>query len=419
MKKRLIWILWLISMIAVVNAWDVAVNTHYWIENNCSASNKDVYYYLTWSIKKTPSDIAKGFNKDIFVDTDNSEVRLWTKVWVITNCNNWKLDSNVIPKSTNPYWSYWTEWACRFDIPNYTKVSDPTALDAQISYQLWYHNKINTWWTQVSWKFYYNDVNTNKYRCYPDWNEVSDVQSCDSNIYRQWTLKTHEWECLNYRVFRCGDGLVNGRSKTWATMTNYTNWTYTEQCDPNDPDHTNWWVNWCTITCERDDTPTAPTCWNWIIETGEDCEFWWTTITPIVDKTQMPAHTNQSANNYQATLNTQWITLAQWISSAQWILAPIDQWNNNLWCDRNTCTLKPVSCTLNASPMQQLIGEDITFTATKSPWAKFVSLDYDDWSIEWIPAFPEYHDYQNAWNFRPNLTVQNNYSWFLNVCCTW
>jgi fimbrial isopeptide formation D2 family protein len=60
-----------------------------------------------------------------------------------------------------------------------------------------------------------------------------------STKYYTPVVDSHLGECLNYRVFRCGDGLINGRNGS----TKYDNGTFTEACDPNAP-------GWSRTTCD-------------------------------------------------------------------------------------------------------------------------------------------------------------------------
>ena len=90
-------------------------------------------------------------------------------------------------------------------------------------------------------RLYYKWVNNgwkvdDYFTCYAGWT-AQENKDCATKDVRYWNdLDSHVWECLNYKVFWCWDWLIN--RPDWAT--DYYNWSYTEQCDPNHPDWKNW-----------------------------------------------------------------------------------------------------------------------------------------------------------------------------------
>ena len=354
--------------------------------NECAASNKYYNYYLEWSTTLYPYDRFYDNTNDVKIDTGASLIRIWKWTGVITDCDGWYLLSNVVPSKTAlPWWAYLWEGPCTFNIPNYKKTNNSGMVDAQINYKVWYNNKNNVWWTSVSWKFFYQDFTNDVLRCYPSGIQTSSTNSCSGTNFRYGSLKIHTWECLNFRVFWCGDGLVN--SPYSQNGTTYTNaWNFYEECDPQDPSHTNWWANGCTNTCQRDDTPVVqdPVCGNGVLETWEQCEI-----------------SISFGNNDKLWWNNRWT-----LDGLQqvWWLDP------NMWCDQN-CQLKEVSCNLRSTPIEQLVGQSISFSATKDNWADYISLNFWDNSTPiQNPVFPVNHVYSVIWDFQPELMVRNNYT---------
>jgi len=243
--------------------WDIRVSDISSATNECAVSNKYYNYYLVGDKRIIPTDRFYQYSNDVKINTWQSLIKIWRWNWVLNDCDNWSLLSNVVPnKNILAWWAYIWKSDCTLKIPNYTKT-DSSQVDAQINYTVWYHDKINSWGTMISWKFYYKDNKTwwDYFKCYdPYWLETNTLDSCNTTGFRYGSVKQHTWECINFRVFRCGDGLVNWYN--WTT--NYANGDHIEQCDPNDPNHTNWWLYGCTETCEKNDVPPvvqpAPTC---------------------------------------------------------------------------------------------------------------------------------------------------------------
>ena len=260
MKKLLITFLLIATLwISGVFASDIPVSEISTATNECAVSDRYFNYYLVWDKPVIAVDRFYNNTNLVKINTWSSRVKIWRWNWVMFDCDNWTLISNVVPqKNKLPGWAYIWKSNCTFKIPNYTKVNNPTKVDAQINYTVWYHNK-KSWWTSINGKFFYtdstDDVQWWYFKCYkPFWLSTNTLSSCNSDSFKYGNLIIHTWECLNYRIFRCGDWLVNspyGQS--------YDNWYHSEQCDPNDPTHL-WWNNngyTCNASCQLVTAPSV------------------------------------------------------------------------------------------------------------------------------------------------------------------
>jgi len=345
-----------VSLAATIPVTDLSWPT------SCNSNETDnINYYLTTSnsLSRKPYDVFwNTVDSLVWWGSNGSSINIW-KHGVISSCNTWNRISNVVSADD-------TNWAliflnadnCVFNIPNYTKVSNPTAIDAQIHYTIWYRLIYNWWANTMTTRLYHRDYWTDNWTCYPAWNTVSNSDNCSEVTVKYWSQKYHTWECLNYRVFRCGDGLVN--SPYWTT---YDNWSHVEQCDPNDPTHA-WWNNngyTCNASCQL--VQTAPQCWNWVLESGEQCD--------------------PGSSNF---------------------------WNG---CD-SSCHLMTPSCTLTVNPSQWNAPLTTTINGTKPNWATYTNLTFGDGQHQSNPTFALTHTYNTVWTFGLILTVRNNYNGQIN-----
>ena len=262
MKKLISVIFWLFFTCWFIVAWNV---NQVDLANKYSACNgnesETVKYYITSNHTSKPNDRFWNHSVDSFISAWNSSVQIWRN-GVIAWCSDWWRVSNVVEKTdVNGVLAMQNIDTCIFTTPNYLKTwNKATEIDAQIHYVIWYYEKWSIFNSSITDRFYYRDYGQQTWTCYPGWEIKSDFSDCPSKkVYYKNTIKYHTWECLNYKIFRCGDGLVNS-----PYGSSYNNWSHIEQCDPKDPNHTNWWLYGCTETCERNDTPVipepAPTC---------------------------------------------------------------------------------------------------------------------------------------------------------------
>ena len=269
-------------------------------KTDCNPNETTGYtYYLPDDGYYThPADDFRVKGGDALILKDWSSVDIWrgkgTNVRVLDKCDNWQRISNVVKNwdkvvafRVAEKGSYADK--CVFNIPDYTKNEETAEnIDAQIHFSIWWW-KIGNEWTETNSPLYYVHRGESNYRCYPNWSWVSDSNYC--NKYKVKYNKVndpHVWECQNYTLFRCGDGLVNGR-KNWQKITVYDNGTYVEECDPEASE----WKNrsdWksCSNSCkiiEPEDpicgsiynktTKYTPTSGFWLTrETANLCDTW-------------------------------------------------------------------------------------------------------------------------------------------------
>lgn len=244
-------------------AWNVSTTNLSSKYTQCNSNESiDENYYIVWQNYTRDNTRDTFWNSSVtsFISAPGSEVQLWRNNWILSNCSDWSRISNVVEKSNSDRVLALLNFdGCTFNKPNYPKVSDPTAIDAQIHFVIWYYEKKSRpGWTTMTSKFGFKDFEDAYRTCYPDHEQKTDISQCDDTTIRySTTLKQHKWECINYRVFRCGDWLVNS-----PYGTDYTNTSYSEQCDPNDPTHS-WWNNngkICNDLCQLvETTPVTPT----------------------------------------------------------------------------------------------------------------------------------------------------------------
>ena len=258
-------VIWGVSIGAGDEPVVIPVHSNAWISSCNANETENVYYYLPVE-GLSVSDISDTFwnsvDSLIWWGGNGSSIDI-RRNWVISQCNAWNRVSNVV-SAQDSNWAliFLNTDKCVFGIPNYTKENNGNMIDAQIHYTVWYR-KIYNWWpnTLTDTFLYYRDKWVNKWTCYSNWQTVSDFKNCPKITVKYWDQNYHTWECLNYRVFRCGDGLVN--RPNWSTS--YNNWTYSEACDPESSERKNR-SDWkrCNSSCqiEEDETPVCSSEYN-------------------------------------------------------------------------------------------------------------------------------------------------------------
>jgi len=448
--KKLFMIILIWLFISPVLGGNISVNNVPTINTQCNqAESLNVYYYLdnaTNSISRNPYDTFWNTIDSLVSVTSN--VDIWRNNGILTSCNDWSRVSNVVAANT-PALAIQNYDSCIFNKPSVPKYNNPNQIDAQIHFNIKYAKIFPSATNTVTSKFYHRQYWQSNWTCYPWWNVVPSFNSCPDVTVKYGIMNSHIGECLNYRIFWCGDWLLNRPG--W--FTSYHNWTFTEQCDPNDPTQQGW-GNWgCNLECQPINIQ-APTCslnainmgngsyninWN-IVGTFNPTQI---NITPTLVN---PASHNVNTNvwtwsnivptgygNFTATMtvsNTAWSNTCQTNFFVQKPLSKICgdgnlDWPNDAWvyeqcdpgmmnfgngCDTN-CQLMTPSCVLSANQSFQLLWNPFTFSAITDIWATYTSFNL--WNNNIIYPnniiFPYNYTYNSIWNYNPTLTVQNNY----------
>jgi uncharacterized repeat protein (TIGR01451 family) len=227
------------------------------VQSQCTPSeSKDINYYISnQEVTYQPSDEFWLQNPAILV-ASKTKIDIWNGNNIISKCNEWSAVSNILPGNNTKALYLQNSNGCTFSKPSYTKENDPNKLDAQIHYSLAYwtlreSNSASVAKSKFSYitKEEYNKGTSKKHTCYPSGNKVSSVSECPETTLKYYKkdndAEYHNGECLNYRVFRCGDGLINGRNSS----TSYNNGTFTEECDPNHPTYKG--KGTCSADCKK------------------------------------------------------------------------------------------------------------------------------------------------------------------------
>lgn len=458
MKKIFMWLLFALSITTFVSSGNISVNNTSVLNTQCNIQESlDVNYYLENSVNnitRSPYDTF-GNNIDSLISASSS-VDIWRNNWILTNCNDWSRVSNVAVANSS-IWSLAIQNydGCVFNKPSTPKHNDPNKIDAQVHFNIVYQKVFEWAPNSITTKFYHRSFGQNNWTCYPGGNIVPSYSDCPNVKVKYGINNTHSAECLNYRVFWCGDGILN--SPSWQT--NYTNWSFSEQCDPNDPAHQGWGNGWCSVTCEPIQQIQVPSCTLDIVQTPNLAYNINYNIVGTFNPTQInitpplvnfPNHNitanawtivNIVPNGYGTFTASMTVTNSAWSFTCQdtfFVPQPeikscgdgkIDRPNNNGvyeecdngpsfgdWCN-NQCKLMTPSCVLMADSQFQLVWNPVTFTANKDVWARYFSFNLWD-TIFGTPniihtgniVFPYQHMYTNMLSYNPVLMVQNNHA---------
>ena len=249
-------------LIGISSAWNITVENKQSLSSCNANESHDVNYYL-WKdgYSTRPIDTFGNITDSLISRWPDSSVQI-RRNGVISDCNDWERVSTIaVANDSNWALVFHNQDWCNFNIPTYTKTNNPKAIDAQIHYTVWYRLVYPGWSNSLTSKLFHRDDGVFDWTCYPNGNVVSDFNSCPTVTVKYGEQKYHVWECLNYRVFRCGDGLLN--SPSW---TKYDNGTFSETCDPKDPTKKNRWNGWCSDSCQPITVTENPECnsaYNW------------------------------------------------------------------------------------------------------------------------------------------------------------
>ena len=259
MKKLIVGLLPVMAlMFTIVSAWVIKVEDATEKTSSCiSSQSEDRYYYIAHDNYTVFPDDTFGNTVDSLISKGPDTSVQIRRNWILSDCNDWWRISTVVSASdSDGALVIANDDGCILNKPSYTKINNPTAIDAQIHYTIWYRKVFEWWANTLTSRLYHRNQGVNVWTCYPGWNTEADSDNCPKVSVKYGDQNYHKWECLNYRVFRCGDGLIN--RPDWTK--NYNNWTYNEECDPNHPDwknRTDWQScnpNTCKIEYE------APVC---------------------------------------------------------------------------------------------------------------------------------------------------------------
>ncbi|MDO4713614.1 MAG: hypothetical protein Q4B28_03010 [bacterium] len=265
--KKLFCSLFLIGVVGMmtVSAGNVKVEQVATSYAQCiPAQSKDVYYYIpNDTVKYRPWDNITASKPAILV-ASKTKVEMWNPNNLISQCGDWSTIGNIIPGGRQQTLALHNFDGCVFTKPNYSKAQDPNKLDAQIHYSVAFWTLNDTSPNKATASFAYTtkakfDQSPREYTCYPSGQKVAKPADCPKATVKYQKVngdaEYHNGECLNYRVFWCGDGLVNRPDGS----TEYNNGTANEQCDPNDPNKTGWGNGGCDTSCKPINNP-EPVC---------------------------------------------------------------------------------------------------------------------------------------------------------------
>ena len=245
------------SILTFVSAGNITVNSNVTSPyGQCIPSqSKDVYYYIpNENVKYWPYDNITTKEPAILV-ASKTKVDIWNPNALISWCSDWSTIGNITLGKNQRTLAFHNFDGCIFSKPNYTKVADPNKLDAQIHYSVAFWTLNNTSPNQATASFAYTtkawfDATPRQYTCYPSGKTVAKPNECPRETLKYQKVNNdaeyHNGECLNYRVFWCGDGLLNRPDGS----TTYTNGTAIEKCDPNDPNKVGWGNAGCNASCQ-------------------------------------------------------------------------------------------------------------------------------------------------------------------------
>ncbi len=163
---------------------------------------------------------------------------------IIKGNHRWYRVSNVIPGNEQLYSIFEIQKPYKFFKPKYLKFKTPNMIDAQIKFKVGYHLITDDAPNRVGpWRLCYKDKNG--YKCYFSNDKFINNNNCPSGYFNRWDMDFH-YNSLTYKIFWCGDGILNS-----PIGNNYSNGTFIEDCDPNDPEKKNWGEKGCDCNCKK------------------------------------------------------------------------------------------------------------------------------------------------------------------------
>ena len=159
MKKLIVGLLPVMAlMFTIVSAWVIKVEDATEKTSSCiSSQSEDRYYYIAHDNYTVFPDDTFGNTVDSLISKGpDTSVQIWRN-WILSDCNDWWRISTVVSASdSDGALVIANDDGCILNKPSYTKINNPTAIDAQIHYTIWYR-KVFEWWanTFIVWRILY------------------------------------------------------------------------------------------------------------------------------------------------------------------------------------------------------------------------------------------------------------------------
>ena len=254
MKK---FIIGLLSLVAPMFGIASAMTWSYVAENpTCNEDeSKTMDIYMTWDVYTIyPYDAYWNSENDVLINNKTS-VQIWSDGTSVSGCygDTWALMSNYVLKGKpSNQWDRTlllrtkNQAGCVLHKP--TKIrKNATDKNVIFHYTIWFKKVDNKKDTKLNEKFYYTTPNSSQYFCVADKQRKNNVSECSKmTVGYDPEQQYHLWECLNYRIFRCGDGILDNNNEECDPEAQQ--WKDDHSCDP--------------VTCEEKN-PVCDSEYNW------------------------------------------------------------------------------------------------------------------------------------------------------------
>ena len=254
MKK---FVIGLLSLVAPMFGIASAMTWSYIAENpTCNEDeSKTMDIYMTWDVYTIyPYDAYWNSENDVLINNKTS-VQIWSDGTSVSGCygDTWALMSNYVLKGKpSNQWDRTlllrtkNQAGCVLHKP--TKIrKNATDKNVIFHYTIWFKKVDNKKDTKLNEKFYYTTPNSSQYFCVADKQRKNNVSECSKmTVGYDPEQQYHLWECLNYRIFRCGDGILDNNNEECDPEAQP--WKDDHSCDP--------------VTCEEKN-PVCDSEYNW------------------------------------------------------------------------------------------------------------------------------------------------------------
>jgi len=439
MKKLLLLItaiFWMLSFTFAETLHQPAVNSTVTTENLNSQSSfypssgcidwnpfYETYHYYLWDNFYVQDSFYWASNDYAYVFDTWSRVIVIDPYSVFHFNNSFKYISNWKPitvptvKFTEISW-YFKTWTLISSHPNV----NGWVLVWQLVFNL--HRR---WFRNAAWAYSYNIG----YYPMPNWPQST---TWFSN-YQRWA--DVEWyECFNYIVHYCWDGVVDTQASIAALPNWKINSVANEECDPNAP----WWNSQtcnpttCQIIQQQD--PQCHSKYNWQITYTNN----WN---PLLNSWSSYLCAEWTPANFTGTWTFWTWRHFTWQCTVPW-KTPVNCSANQIWCwdwqinsgsemcesysetwrgwCNNNCTLKQPECIYNLTaspnwqPAPQTVEINKSYIDPNDPhyqegWGRLTMLYFGDWQSYWngrdAVSFPRTHLYSSVWVFTITWEIRN------------